>query len=143
MIISLAGLFLLSFLAATLLPAQSELVLAGLITAEAAPVWLLICVASVANTLGSAVNWLLGRGVTSFSDRPWYPVKPEKLAKACGWYQRYGKWSLLLSWAPFIGDPLTLVAGILKEPFLPFLVLVSIAKTGRYLIVAAVMLEFL
>lgn len=45
--------------------------------------------------------------------------------------------SLLLSWAPFIGDPLTVVAGVLREPFASFLLLVAVAKTGRYAAVAA------
>ncbi|WP_417688365.1 YqaA family protein [Roseibium sp.] len=139
---SLAGLFLVSFLAATILPAQSELGLSGLIAADAASVPLLIAVASIGNTLGSVVNWLLGRGVDQFSDRRWFPVTPDKLQRASRWYQRYGKWSLLLSWAPVIGDPLTLAAGVLREPFLPFLILVAIAKTGRYLVVAAITLGF-
>ena len=58
------------------------------------------------------------------------------MERACGWYRKYGQWSLLLSWAPFIGDPLTLAAGVLREPFGRFLLLVAIAKTGRYIIVA-------
>ena len=62
MLLACGGLFLTSFLAATLLPAQSELVLAGLLTQNAAPVWLLLTVATLGNTAGSSVNWLLGRG---------------------------------------------------------------------------------
>ncbi|MBD8878504.1 DedA family protein [Labrenzia polysiphoniae] len=137
---SLTGLFLLSFLAATILPAQSELGLAGLIAADLAPVWLLIAVASLGNTLGSVVNWLLGRGVDRFSSRRWFPVTPQQLDRASNWYRGYGKWSLLMSWAPVIGDPLTLAAGVLREPFWSFLALVAIAKTVRYLIVAAITL---
>ncbi|MEP0234645.1 MAG: YqaA family protein [Parasphingorhabdus sp.] len=137
---SLAGLFLLSFLAATVLPAQSEFGLAGLIAADLAPVWLLIAVASLGNTLGSVVNWLLGRGVDRFSSRRWFPVTLQQLDRASNWYRRYGKWSLLMSWAPFIGDSLTLAAGVLREPFWSFLALVAVAKTVRYLIVAAITL---
>jgi membrane protein YqaA with SNARE-associated domain len=134
------GLFLIAFLAATILPAQSEIGLAGLLlSGDFSPV-LLIAVASLGNTLGSVVNWALGRGVDQFSDRRWFPVKPGQLDRAARWYQRYGKWSLLLSWAPFIGDPLTVAAGVLREPFAPFLLLVAIAKTGRYLVVAALTL---
>ncbi len=135
------GLFGISFLAATILPAQSEIGLAGLIAAGDNSVPLLIAVASVGNTLGAVVNWMLGRGVDKLHDSKWFPVKPEQLDKATGWYHKYGRWSLLLSWAPFIGDPLTLAAGVLREPFVSFFVLVAIAKTTRYLFVAAIALN--
>jgi membrane protein YqaA with SNARE-associated domain len=131
------GLFAVSLLAATVLPAQSEVVLAGMILAERYHLWLLILVASVGNVLGSVVNWFLGRFIAHFEGRRWFPVKRDQIAKAERWYQRYGYWSLLLSWAPVIGDPLTVVAGVLREPLPVFLVLVTIAKVGRYLIVAA------
>ena len=136
MLLACGGLFLTSFLAATLLPAQSELVLAGLLTQNAAPAWLLLTVATLGNTAGSSVNWLLGRAVTRFRDRRWFPVSPAALARAEHWYRRYGRWTLLLSWAPVIGDPLTLAAGLLREPLLPFLLLVTLAKLGRYLVIA-------
>ena len=131
-----AGLFLIAFLAATIFPAQSEVGLAGLLlSGDYSPV-LLIAVASLGNTLGAVVNWALGRGIERFSDRRWFPVKPAQLERAARWYHRYGRWSLLLSWVPFIGDPLTVAAGVLREPFGPFLLLVAVAKTGRYLVVA-------
>lgn len=137
------GLFLAAFIAATIFPFQSELALAGLLAVDEYSIWLLIAVASIGNTLGSVVNWLLGRGVESFRLRPWFPVKPDKLDKAVAWYRRYGQWSLLMSWAPLIGDPLTIAAGVLREPFWMFLLLVAIAKTGRYLVVAALALQWL
>jgi membrane protein YqaA with SNARE-associated domain len=140
---SLLGLFGISFLAATLLPAQSELSLSSLIYLETEPVVLLVLAASLGNTLGSVVNWALGRGAAHFSSAAWFPVKADKLDKATAWYHRYGRWSLLLSWAPVVGDPLTLAAGVLKEPFWSFLALVAIAKTGRYLIVALITLGVL
>jgi membrane protein YqaA with SNARE-associated domain len=122
--------------AATILPAQSEAVLVGLIYTGHYAVWILVAVASVGNVLGSVVNWLLGRGIERFRNRPWFPVKQASLQRAQGWYQRYGKWSLLLSWAPIIGDPLTVVAGVMREPFPVFLLLVTIAKVGRYVVLA-------
>ena len=131
-----------AFVAATLLPAQSEAVLAALVVAGDQPVWLLLAVASVGNVLGSVVNWLLGRGIGSFRDRRWFPAKGVAFGRAQRWYQRYGKWSLLLSWAPFIGDPLTLAAGVLREPFLPFLILVTIAKTLRYAVLVGIVKGF-
>jgi len=130
------GLFLLCFAAATFLPAQSEIGLAGLILTGDYSLPLLLAAASAGNTLGSVVNWVLGRFVDRFSDRKWFPVSQKQMDRACGWYRTYGQWSLLLSWAPFIGDPLTFAAGILREPFWMFLVLVTVAKTGRYLVVA-------
>ena len=131
-----AGLFLAAFVAATILPLQSEAALVGLILADHQPLWALIVVASIGTVLGSVVNWLLGRGIERFRDRRWFPVGRPSLERAQGWYRRYGKWSLLLSWAPIVGDPLTVVAGVLREPLLPFLALVTIAKTGRYLVLA-------
>jgi len=138
---SLLGLFGLSFAAATLFPVGSELGLSALIVAGAEPVVLLVAVASVGNTLGSMVNWALGRWAVSYAHAKWFPVKPDKLDRATGWYHRYGRWSLLLSWAPIIGDPLTLAAGVMKEPFWSFTVLVALAKTGRYVAVALVTLQ--
>lgn len=136
-----SGLFFTALIAATILPAQSEAVLAGLLLTGDYPVWALIAVASAGNVLGSAINWLLGRGIERFRDRRWFPVKREALLRAERWYHRYGRWSLLLSWAPFIGDPLTVVAGVLREPFPVFLALVTIAKVGRYLVLAAATLS--
>lgn len=135
------GLFLIAFLAATILPAQSEIGLAGLLLSGDYSVALLIVAASLGNTLGAVVNWALGRWIEHFRDRKWFPAKPEQLDKAVGWYHRYGRWSLLLSWMPFIGDPLTLAAGVLREPFWSFLAIVSLAKTARYLILTAITLN--
>lgn len=129
------GLFAAAFLAATLLPAQSEALVVGLLLSDYAP-WLVVFVASVGNVLGSVVNWLLGRVIERFRGRPWFPASPSALARAERWYHRFGKWSLLLAWMPIIGDPLTLVAGVLREPFPVFLLLVTIGKMGRYLVLA-------
>ena len=137
------GLFLAAFLAATILPAQSEAVLAGLLAGGHFSPGLLILVAGTANVLGSVVNWLLGRGVERFREARWFPASEKNLERAGHWYRRYGWWSLLLSWAPVIGDPLTVAAGILREPFPRFLLVVSIAKFGRYIILAAILLNWL
>ncbi|WP_054005337.1 YqaA family protein [Cypionkella psychrotolerans] len=133
------GLFGAAFLAATLLPAQSEALVVGLLLFDYAP-WLVLTVASVGNVLGSVVNWFLGRGIERFRERRWFPASPEALARAERWYRRFGKWSLLLAWMPVIGDPLTLVAGVMREPFPVFLLLVTVAKVGRYLVLTAVTL---
>ncbi|SLN34917.1 YqaA family protein [Oceanibacterium hippocampi] len=137
-----AGLFAIAFLAATILPAQSEAGLSALLLAGDRPVLLLVAVASAGNTLGAVVNWLLGRFIERFRGRRWFPASPAQVERASGWYRRYGYWSLLLSWVPFIGDPLTLVAGLLREPLWRFLALVTLAKTGRYVVVAMIVLQW-
>ena len=131
------GLFLTALVAATILPMQSEAALVGLLLTDAYPVWLLVTIASLGNVLGSAINWSLGRGVERFRMRRWFPVTPAALDRAQGWYRRYGRWSLLLSWMPIIGDPLTVAAGMLREPFPIFLALVTVAKVGRYIALTA------
>ncbi len=132
-----------AFVAATIFPLQSEAVLVGLMLTGDHPVWALVAVASVANTAGSVVNWALGRLIHRYRERRWFPASPEALGRAEGWYRRWGHWSLMLSWAPIIGDPLTVVAGVLREPLWRFLLLVALAKTGRYVTLALITLGFM
>lgn len=134
------GLFLSAFAAASLLPLQSEAVLVGLLLNGSQPVALLLAVASLGNVLGSVLNAALGRGLERFHGRRWFPVSERELERAKSRYRRYGRWSLLLSWMPLIGDPLTLVAGVMREPWWSFLLLVTVAKAGRYLVLAALTL---
>ncbi len=103
--------------------------------ADAAPLWALFVTASVANVAGSCTNWLLGRFAWRFRDRKWFPVSEASLERAANWYRRYGWPSLFLSWLPIVGDPLTVVAGVLKTPFWLFLTIVAIAKPARYAVV--------
>ncbi|GLX15654.1 MULTISPECIES: YqaA family protein [Pseudomonadaceae] len=131
------GLFAAAFGAATLLPLQSEALLVGLLLGSAQPAWALVLFASVGNVLGSLVNWWLGLYLERFRDRRWFPVNERRLQQAQHWYGRYGRWSLLLSWLPVIGDPLTLVAGIMREPLWRFTLIVAFAKTLRYAVLAA------
>lgn len=135
-------LFFSAFAAATIVPMQSEAVVVGTIASGYSPVTVVV-VATIGNVLGSVINWLLGRWIERFRDRKWFPVNAQQLERAEGWYHRYGKWSLLLSWAPIIGDPLTLIAGVLREPLRVFLPLVTIAKMGRYVVLAVMTMEFL
>ena len=136
-----AGLFVLALLAATLLPMQSEAGLAALLLTDSYSVSGLLLAAITGNTLGSTINWWLGRSLSRFQQRRWFPVTPAQLQRAQHWYQRYGRWSLLLSWLPIIGDPLTLVAGVLREPLPSFLLLVLLAKSARYLLLALIVLS--
>ncbi len=127
------GLLLLSaFLSATLLPGSSEAVLVGFLATYQGFPALLIVFATVGNVAGAVVNWGLGRFFEHYKDRSWFPIKAAALAGAQGWFARWGLWSLLLSWVPVLGDPLTLVAGVLRVPFGRFLVLVTIGKVLRY-----------
>ena len=139
-LMAFAGLFLSAFGAATLLPLQSEAVLVGLLLQAEYSVAALLVIATLGNVLGSAVNWWLGTYLEHWRHRRWFPVSPEKLAKAQAGYHRYGRWSLLLSWVPVIGDPLTVMAGVMKEPFWSFLAIVTVAKAGRYLALAGITL---
>jgi membrane protein YqaA with SNARE-associated domain len=125
------SLFLIAFLAATLLPAYSEIMFAGLLTAGYEPVNLWAW-ATAGNTLGSAVNWCLGRYLLHFQDRRWFPFQRDKLGRAQHWFQRYGVWSLLMAWAPIGGDALTFIAGFMRVGFPAFFLLTAIGKGLRY-----------
>lgn len=133
--IAYTGLFAVAFAAATVLPLQSEAALTALLFSGYSP-WLLLVVASIGNILGATVNWALGRSIGRFGQRRWFPASGRPLDRAQHWYRRYGRWSLL-SWVPVIGDPITVAAGMLRESLTIFLVLVAIAKTGRYLALIA------
>lgn len=128
----LYGLFAAAFLAATVFPFQSEVLLLGLLAAGRHGVWELLAVASLANTLGSVANWALGRFLIRFQDRRWFPVKAAAYERARRLYLRWGLWSLLFAWLPLVGDPLTVAAGALRVRLPVFVALVALGKTGRY-----------
>ncbi len=128
------GLFSISFLAATIIPAYSEVALAGLLSAGYDPLALWAW-ATAGNTLGAVLNWVIGRYLLHFQDRRWFPVRLGSLERAQSWFQRYGVWSLLLTWAPILGDALTFVAGLMRVRFDIFVSLTAIGKGLRYAIV--------
>ena len=129
------SLFISAFAAATILPAQSEALLAYQVSISPDAVVQLIAVATLGNVLGATFNWCLGRLTENLRAKKWFPVNEKQLQKAERFYGRYGRYSLLLSWLPIIGDPITIVAGILREPLLSFVLLVTIAKCARYVFV--------
>lgn len=132
---SYLGLFLSALLAATLVPFSSEALLGGMAASAHFNTAGLLVAASAGNILGAVVNWGLGRYCLHWQDRKWFPVSPAQLDRASRWFKRYGVWSLLFAWVPIIGDPLTFAAGVLRIRFAIFLILVTISKTVRYLMV--------
>ena len=129
------SLFVISFLAATILPLSSEITLAGLIAVQSYNNFILLLAASVGNILGSSFNWVLGIYSRKFESKKWFPFNQNQMKQSSKWFLKYGKWSLLFAWLPVVGDPLTLVAGVMRTRFLSFLVLVSIGKVARYIII--------
>lgn len=126
------GLFGNAFVAATLLPAFSEIALAALLNSGKGIPLLLFLAATLGNVAGSITNWWLGVGLSRFEHKRWFPFKTDTITRATNHFNRYGVWTLLLAWLPVVGDPLTLVAGILRTPFPTFLLLVTIGKAVRY-----------
>jgi len=127
-------LFISAFGAATLLPIASEAVLAYDITVGY-NLYALLGVATMGNTLGSCVNYFLGRKGLDYLERKKY-VKMTSFNKAERMFDRFGAVVLLLSWAPIIGDPITFVAGVLHYDFKKFFLLVLFAKAIRYIVLA-------
>ena len=136
---ALLGLFLAAFVAATPVPFQSEIIFGGMVAAEPERFWLILTVASVGNVLGSCVNYAIGRGLAGVTLPQRFRIPEAAMSRAEGWFRRWGVWSLLLSWMP-LGDVLTVVAGVLKTPVWLFAVLVTIAKTGRYLVLGLIVM---
>ena len=133
---SLAGLFVVALLAASPVPLQSEIVFLAMQASGRFDIWAMIAVASIGNTLGSFVTYGLGRGVGRFSQGR-LRISAARRARAEGWFARWGLWVLLLSWAPG-GDLICAVAGMLRSSLWKFGLLVALAKTGRYLVLAGV-----
>ena len=129
------SLFFISFLAATILPFSSELTLAGLISTSNYDNLLLLVFASFGNVLGSVFNWGLGFYARNLTIKKWFPFKETQIERSSKWFRKFGKWSLLFAWVPIVGDPLTLVAGILRVKFIDFIILVAIGKVSRYIFV--------
>ena len=128
------GLFVVATLAATILPGSSEAMLLGLAATRPASTISFFLVATIGNTLGAVINWSIGRWLSAYADAPWFPANRHRLAQVTETFRKYGTWTLLLSWMPFIGDPLTLAAGVLRVPFPIFVTLVALGKGARYLV---------
>lgn len=136
-------LFTSSFASSTILPGHSEITLTALITQKKYDIFYLVFFASLGNILGSVLNWYLGLYFLKFKNKKWFPFKENHINKVSKSFLKYGKWSLLLSWVPFIGDALTLVAGMFRVPLHQFVIIVSVAKIGRYIFVSLIALSIL
>ena len=126
-------LFLSAFISSTLFPGGSEAVLAYLVSNSAYPLFLLVAIATVGNTLGAMTSWGIGRLIS-------IRFSTEKLSKtsqqiAVERLQKYGSPILLLSWLPIIGDPLCVAAGWLRLHWLPSLLFILVGKLLRYVVV--------
>jgi membrane protein YqaA with SNARE-associated domain len=135
------GLFTTAFLAATILPAYSEVLFAGLLAAgyDSLPLW---AWATAGNTLGAALNWLMGRYLLHFENRKWFPFRQANLHRTQKWFQRFGVWSLLFAWLPVGGDALTFIAGVMRVHFVVFFLLTGIGKGLRYAILLGLIQGF-
>ena len=129
------SLLIVSFTAATIVPFSSEILLATLVSSQKYNNLLLLLVACSGNILGSIVNWIFGYYFSFIINKKWFPIKDKNINKAKKFFNKYGKWSLLFGWLPIVGDPLTFVAGTLKFSFIPFFILVTIGKAGRYIVI--------
>jgi membrane protein YqaA with SNARE-associated domain len=127
--LSLASLFASSFLSATLLPGNSEVVLMAMLLSGVSQPWLLVLIATMGNSLGGLTNVILGR---------FFPLREKSRwqEKAVGWLKRYGAATLLLSWMPVIGDLLCLLAGWMRISWGPVLFFLCLGKALRYVLVA-------
>lgn len=132
--LSLISLFASSFLSATLLPGNSEVVLIAMLLAGASQPWLLVLIAIIGNSLGGVTNVILGRLFPLRKTSRWQE-------KASGWLRRYGAAALLLSWAPVIGDLLCLLAGWMRISWGPVLFFLCLGKALRYIVIVAITLQ--
>ncbi|MCP4289175.1 MAG: DedA family protein [Gammaproteobacteria bacterium] len=121
-----------AFLAATLFPFYSELFLFAMLRDGGNP-YALVLVATLGNTLGAVVNWLLGLYLLRFRERRWFYFSQRQIENAQQWFQRYGFWTLLFAWLPIVGDALTLIAGVMRVRLWLFLLLVGSGKALRYI----------
>jgi len=138
--LSYIGLFIASFLAATILPLSSEVVLSTLLLNDLPPA-ALIAVATTGNVLGSVVNYALGYWLSLDLVKKWLKMSEIEFVKAEKRFDKYGKLSLCFAWVPVIGDPLTVIAGVLRIHIVWFLALVTLGKLLRYIVVSQLVLQ--
>jgi membrane protein YqaA with SNARE-associated domain len=132
--LSLLSLFASSFLSATILPGNSEVVMVAMLLAKVSQPWWLVVIATMGNSLGGLTNVILGRFFPQRKASRWQE-------RATGWLKRYGAAALLLSWMPVIGDLLCILAGWLRLSWGPVLFFLCLGKALRYVALALVTLQ--
>lgn len=135
-----AGLFIAAFLAATILPLSSELVLSALLVSGLSPTTLVL-VATLGNVLGSLLNYMLGYWASLGIVKKWLKYSESEFLRAEQRFKKYGIFALLFAWLPIIGDPITVVAGVLRIHLAWFLVLVTVGKLIRYVVISYFILQ--
>lgn len=135
-----AGLFIASFLAATILPLSSELVLSALLVSGLSPTTLVL-VATLGNVLGSLLNYILGYWASLSIIKKWLNYSETEFLRAEQHFKKYGILALLFAWVPIIGDPITVVAGVLRIQLMWFLILVTTGKLLRYIVISYFVLQ--
>jgi membrane protein YqaA with SNARE-associated domain len=136
------GLFLISFLSASLVPLASEFFVLGM-PPLGYNVWLVIVVATIGSYLGSLLNYYVGKKGTDFVLGRYIKIDPKTWTRAEKFYERWGPVALFFSWVPFIGDPLTAVAGALHMHLGTFSFWVLFGKTLRYLVLLGIASRFI
>jgi len=129
------SLFSSALISSTLFPGGSEAVLLYKLN-EGGDVLMLVIIATVGNVLGSLITYGMGRLGNEAAHKKWLRMDEAKIVRAEAWFGRYGMPSLLLAWLPVVGDPLCLVAGLLRSHVLLFLLLVTMGKAARYAFIA-------
>lgn len=135
------GLFIAALLAATILPLSSEVVLGALLLSGWPPVTL-VAVATAGNVLGSLINYGLGYWASLGLVKKWLRLSDDEFARAEQRFQKWGLAALCFAWVPVIGDPLTVLAGILRIRLLWFVLLVTLGKGLRYVVLSYLTLQF-
>jgi len=134
------GLFIAAFLAATVLPLSSEIVLSGLLLSGLSPITL-VTTATTGNVLGSLANYAFGYWASLFVVKKWLRMSEDDFVRAEQRFIKYGMFSLCFAWVPIIGDPLTVMAGVLRVRLQWFLVLVAAGKLLRYVVISYMVLQ--
>ena len=133
------GLFISAFLAATILPLSSEIVLSALLLNGLSPTTLVI-IATTGNVLGSLTNYALGYWASLVVVKKWLRMSEADFVRAEQRFVKYGMFSLCFAWVPIIGDPLTVMAGVLRIRLKWFLILVTAGKFLRYVVISYMVL---
>lgn len=128
-------LFFVAVFSASILPSQAELVLFAFLAAGKENALLLVVAATAGNTLGSLGNYYIGRSILHWQDKKWFPFKQKYMRKPQALFEKHGHLTLLLAGVPFIGNPITVTAGMMQVPLCIFIPLVATGKGLRYILV--------